>query len=187
MKRVGITEKRLADRRFRRTEEAILRAFFATSGDTGIVEIAKKAGVARSTVYIHHRAVKEIVPDYEKYVLKKYRKMVRGILVVKNSKLETVFVRTLIFMIANKRIFTMILSNNNTIIEKMINEISVKIASSMRMPKSQENVFKIYRSEIIVLIDDWCRKDFEYKEMNKLVENIIYLTNTARIRLGVLK
>lgn len=187
MKRVGITEKRLANKRFKRTEGIILRAFFASSSDAGMIGIAKKAGVARSTVYIHHRAVREIIPDYERYVLKKYRKMVRRVLATKNSKLETVFMRMLIFMTTNKRIFAIILRSNNTIIEKMLDEIEIKIISSIQVSRNRECVFKIYRSEVVVLIDDWCKRNFNCEEIDKVVENIIYLTKTARMRLGVLK
>ena len=187
MKRVGITEKRLANKRFRRTEGIILRAFFASSSDAGMIGIAKKAGVARSTIYIHHRTAREIIPDYERYVLKKYRKMMKKILAAKNSRLETVFIRTLIFMTANKRFFAIILRNDNAIIEKMLDEIEIKIVSSIRISRNRECVFKIYRSEVAVLIDDWCKKNFSYEEIDKVVENIIYLTKTARIRLGVLK
>ncbi len=46
----GITEKKLRNRRFRRTEEAILKVFFEEDIYIGIGKMAKKAGVARSTV-----------------------------------------------------------------------------------------------------------------------------------------
>lgn len=64
-KKFGITEKRLNDKRFKKTEEAILGAFFDKNGYITVMEIAKKVGVTRSTIYGHHRVMREIVKDYK--------------------------------------------------------------------------------------------------------------------------
>ncbi len=182
-----ITDKRLADKRFRRTEEAILQAFFALRGDVGMIRIAKNAGVARSTVYIHHRATREIIPDYEKYILKKYQKVVQRMLTAKNSRFEAILMRTLIFMVINKQIFRIVLRGRSNAIGKMIDKLEIKTVNVMGVSKNQRHIFKIYRSEVIVLIEEWCERGFNGDEMNKLVENIVYLTKTAKMRLGVLK
>ena len=68
----GITEKRLKDKRFKKTEEAILRVFFETKECISVKSLAIKIGVARSTIYCHHKSIREILPDYEKYILKEF-------------------------------------------------------------------------------------------------------------------
>ena len=79
-RRFGLTEKRMNDRRFRRVEEAILKVVINEDYYIGVGEMAKKIGVARSTVYNHHRAVREIIPDYEKYLLSRYNRIINKIL-----------------------------------------------------------------------------------------------------------
>lgn len=183
-----ITDKRLADKRFRRTEEAILQAFFALDSDMGVAKIAREAGVARSTVYTHHHAAKEIIPDYEKYILKKYRKLVKKMVAVNNYRFETMIVRMLIFVATDKRIFSIILrGSERRVFEAMVDELKLEIISVMRVPKKDEKIFAIYKSEVVVIIGEWCKKGFNLEDIDKTAQNIIYLTNTARMRLGVLK
>ncbi len=188
-KAVGITEKRLANKRFKRTEEVILKAFFECGDDAGTVKVAKRAGVARSTIFFHHRTVRNIVTDYEKYILNSYRKMMRKILVKKNTQLKTLFAKMLIFMALNKRIFEMILKRGDkAIVERMINTLKERILTAIKIPASgREKIFKVYRSEVVTLINEWCKKGFDFDEIGTVVGDIIYLTETARTRLFPIK
>ena len=44
---VGISERRLANKRFRKTEDAILKVFFEDDGCVSAREIAKRAGMSK--------------------------------------------------------------------------------------------------------------------------------------------
>ena len=188
MKKPSLTDKRLADKRFRRTEEAILQAFFESRDHIGVVGIAKKAGVARSTVYGHHRTAREIVPDYERYILRKFRETVKKMDLKRGVKIETVFTRTLVFIVANKRYFSIVLKGGDkAVFGKMVDELKELLVDAMKVSKKQREVFAIYGSEIAVIMSEWCVQGFCYEEIGRQVDNMAYLTRTARMRLGALE
>ena len=135
----GITEKRLNNRRFKRTEEAILRTFFEEDVFIGTKDMAKKAGVARSTFYHHHRTVREIVPDYKRYIMRKYSYMVRKL----NNKtdLKIVFERMMIFIIQNRQVFEILLkTGDNSIIMNMLELLRPKIVRHTKLPSNHEKI-----------------------------------------------
>lgn len=70
-RRGNLMIQKMKDQRFRKTEEKILAVFLDGDFDT-MGQIAKKIGVARSTVYIHHHTIREILSDWEEYILVEY-------------------------------------------------------------------------------------------------------------------
>lgn len=185
--RAGITEKRLTNKRFRKTEDALLKVFLEEDGYIGIGAIAMKAGVARSTVYLHHRAAREIVPDYEEYIMRRYRRIVRKMLKVRGVKLRTMYLKILSFIVADKRIFDMLLRvQGNRIFERMLEEIRVKLIVTMGLPKNSQRMFAVYESEVVKLICEWGNSGFREEEMGKLLMEIMYFTDTVRDRLDIL-
>ena len=104
-RRFGLTEKRMNDRRFRRVEEAILKVVINEDYYIGVGEMAKKIGVARSTVYNHHRAVREIIPDYEKYLRSRYNRIINKILKRREMRIRDVMRHVLIFVLHNREVF----------------------------------------------------------------------------------
>lgn len=180
----GITEKRLRNRRFRKTEEAILRVFFEEDNYISMGKLADKAGVARSTIYNHHKAIREIVPDYRKYILRKYKRMIKK----NKASIKGIYEKTMIFMIQNKRIFeVMIRSGEQRIIKDMIAVAKWEIASYARLPKQHEKMWRVYVSEVTELIDEWGNGGFGEEEMGTVMANLIYLTDTLRPRLRALE
>ncbi len=183
-KYLGLTEKRMANRRFRKTEDAILKVFFEETYFTCMVKIAKKVGVARSTIYSHHRAVKEILPDYEKYVMKKYEKMLRGLLKNKNVGLRMVYFRLLIFILQEKKIFLMLIKNNRSVlISRMILKFEPKILAYAKLPKNSEKIFAVYVGEVMSLIGKWMQEGFPEKGIDEVLNDIMFLTDTIRVRM----
>ena len=185
MVRVGITDKRLANKRFKRTEEAILRAFFESDNFISIEEMARRAGVARSTIYVHHRMVREIIPDYERYILRKYQRMVKKVLKNGDCEIYSMMMKVLIFILVNKKVFIVVLKGGSKrAIEQMINGLRGELIKIMRLSPNQEKVFAIYRSEVVELIEIWCQEGFNRDKIEEVVNEIVYLTETAKIRLG---
>ena len=186
MVKSGLTEKRMRDRRFRRTEKAILYAVFSVRDYPNASIVAKKARISRSTLYRHHKNTRNIISDYEKYMLKKYSRMVEkwG----KNKKLRFYFEQMLVFVVANKKIILFLLKNGRKgILEGMIAKLEPKVVKAARLPKKAKTVLVVYRGEVLGLLEEWGKSGFSDKELNKVLENIIYLTNTIRERLLNLK
>ena len=181
----GITEKRLRNRRFRRTEDAILRVFFEKNVYIGAKEMAMKVGVARSTFYHHHKTVEQIMPDYKRYILRKYTRMANGAIKRNGCEIGVIYWKTLIFIMQNQVVFEMFLRcGDENVVREMIMKIEVDMMRKMRLSRGMRRVFMIYVGEVVELINEWCRDGFNEKEIGKLLDGIVYLTNTAKKRLG---
>lgn len=175
----------MRDKRYRKTEDAILKVFFKESkNEITMVKMAKKAGIGRSTMYVHHHAIKKIIPDYEKYILREYGLTMRRRSRAKNTTLKSLYFDTLVFILRNRKIFEMFLRfDDRDIIIKMIEKLKVEIAGFARLPKNSEKIFKIYTGEIVEVIFEWGKKGLPENELEKVLSDIIYLTNTCRDRL----
>ena len=181
----GITEKRLNNRRFRRTEEAILRTFFEEDVFIGAKDMAKKAGVARSTFYHHHRTVREIVPDYKRYIMRKYNRLVRSLCGEKKMTIRRIYSETLIFLIRNKRVFELLLrAGEIRVVKEMMMLHKSGVVNYMRINCNIDKIFGIYLSEIIEIIGNWGEKGFPEMEIRMVLDDMMFLTDTAKKRLS---
>ena len=180
----GITEKRLKDKRFKKTEEAMLRVFFETKECISVKSLAIKIGVARSTIYCHHKSIREILPDYEKYILKKYSKMVRQLAHKKETKPKVLYINILLFVLRNKKIFEVLLKyKNKAVFEEMILRIKPMIEREMGLPENSEKLYKVFASEIATLMEEWGKEGFGKKNMDVVLSDMVSLAKTARTRL----
>ena len=184
----GITEKRLRNRRFRKTEEAILRVFFEEDVYIGVEEMAKRVGVARTTIYNHHKAVREIVMDYKKYILRKYDRALKKQMTKKKLKTNEIYMQMLLFIIRNKTIFRIILRDGGQkIFAEMVMKNRAALMRRMGLPINYEKVFLIYVGEVVALLEKWAKEGFEEAGIEIVVKDLIYLTETARSRLTMLE
>ena len=92
-----ITEKNFRNKRFRKSEEAILEAFFGNKEILSVRVIAKRAKVSRATFYRHHKAAYNIISDYEDYILEKYNRVLSRL--VKKMSLKVIFHQMLMFIL----------------------------------------------------------------------------------------
>lgn len=156
------------DRRYQKTEGKILSVFFDMKYNT-MLQIAKKAGVARSTIYTHHHSVMKILPDWEEYILEEYY-----LYIEKKSYFEM-----LIFILRYQKFFEVFLKfGDREIIMKMI-----FITWGIRKPKK---VSRILASEISEIIFEWGEDGFSRSEIEKVLFDIRYLVKTAEERLEAL-
>ena len=182
--RVGITDKRLANKRFRKTEEAILRVFFEENIYIGMGELAEKAGVARSTIYHHHKTVRGIVVDYERYILRKYKRTMAKVLRTKDTSMRMLYNKTLMFIMQNRQIFLIVIrGGRNEVFDKMMMAIRLTIEDIEKLPKNAEKIFDVYAGEVGALLKRWSKKEFREEEVEGLLRDILYLTKTMRVRL----
>ena len=61
-----------------------------------------------------------------------------------------------------------------------------KLAEKMRLPSDSRKLFEVYSSEIARLMYEWSERNFCDDEIDKLLFEVIYLTNTAKERLKIL-
>lgn len=161
--------------RSKKTEEMILTVFFNHPEYT-MCQIAKKAGVARSTVYNHHHSVRQIIPDCESYILAEYEQTLK-----KNAEIKIFYFNVLIFIIKNRQFFEIFLKFND---RKILIEMLSCLKPRFDVP---ERNFQIYVAEVVEIIFEWGKSGFSESEIDKIVSDIVYLTLTIHKRLGALK
>lgn len=183
-KKFGITEKRLNDKRFKKTEEAILRAFFDKNGYITVMEIAKKVGVTRSTIYGHHRVMREIVKDYKKFILKKYNFTIKNVLQKKRMGARELYTQIMFFIIRNQGVFKIVMKENGReVFISMIDKLKPELMKYMRIANNYETMYGVYKNEVATLLEKWGEGGFKKEEIESVLKDIIYLTDTARVRL----
>ena len=181
----GITEKRLNNRRFRKTEEAILRVFFEGDIFIGIKDMARKAGVARSTFYHHHRTVREIVPDYKRYIMRKYSVLIRRQLRQKKVSVRKIYGETLFFLIHNRRELEVLIKVGEiSILREMVAQNKPKLIDYMRLSRNKDRIFRVYTSEIVEILCEWGEKGFCEDGIKIVLSDVMFLTDTAKVRLS---
>lgn len=180
----ALTKKKLSNRRFRKTEEEILRFFVEEGGNISVDEMAKKLGVARSTIYYHHKKLNDIVPDYEEYILEKYKVMISNL---NNVDLNFLYFKILIFILQEKDIFKFLNDGNRReILIKFLSMIERNVMEDVKLPLKHRRILMIYNSEVSCLIENWEKEGFNEDKIDEVVLDIMYLTKTMIVRLGPL-
>ena len=178
-----ITDKKLKNKRFKKTEETIIMAFFTAREILSVDRLIKIAGISRSTLYRHHKSVYEIAPNYERYILKKYNRALKRVLKTKRIRLPCIYRKMLIFIRTHHQIIEFILKYGKPdLLEKMIDMLKPKLISTGKI--TDEIVFKVYSKEVSGIIAHWILNGSEKSEILSIVKKIIYLTDSAKLRLG---
>ena len=93
--------------------------------------------------------------------------------------------KVLIFILVNKKVFIVVLrGGGKRVIEQMIDGLREKLVKIMRLSPNQEKIFVVYKSEVVTLIEVWCQEGFNRDEIERVASEIVYLTETAKMRLG---
>ena len=124
------------------------------------------------------------MPDYEKEIINKYGRTVRKMLKRKGADLKSIYLQMLIFVVNNRRVFGILFKySGDRVVERMVLKLQDKIAEANYLPKKSEKMMRIYTKEVAGIVEGWYEKEFNEKEMNKVLEDIIYLTRTMKRRL----
>lgn len=184
MRKRGLTDRKMINKKFKSTEQAIFIAYYKFMDYPSAKTIAMRAGVSRATFYHHHKAPRFISDDYMQYLLKAYSRKIRKIIIKDNINLKTIFSRTLIFIHSNRDTFKALFNDRHKdIIEKMLTKIKPQILAHWHPAICNDKVFSVYQNEISGIIEIWAKKNFAIKEMNGILDNILFLTNTSPRRL----
>lgn len=180
-----ITERKLKDKRFRKTEEAIIMALFTATEAMSPERLIKTAGISRATFYRHHGSVTNIVPNYEQYVLQKYKHTTERRPCACGGRIRLIYHYALIFFCTHKKIVQFLIERGScNSIEKIILTLEPEITASGKV--SPGEMFKIYAKETSVVIEEWGRDGFSGEEIGTVLSKIMYLTDSAKERLGPL-
>ncbi len=182
--RSGLTEKQMSDKRFKKSEEEIFETIFEQGNLPDVNLVARKTRLSRSTLYRHHKVLYNITTDYEKYLLKNYNSVMRRAMLGGRVKLKSIFYKMLVFIMNNKKIIKALVKRNRTaIFEKMLEQLKKIIIKRCVLPKKSDKMFRIYMMEVIGVIEEWGMRDYCQEEIERVLEDIMYLTETMKTRL----
>ncbi len=180
---VGISEKRLNNRRFKKTEEAILRVYLSDEECVSMGKMAKRAGISRSTLYHHHRTINSITIDYKKYVMRKYGRFLKREMRARIG-VKSLLLQMILFVLHNKKAFEILFKRDKgDVIREMLGK-KKEIIMRYACIRKNNKVFMIYCSEMTELFREWSLDGFSETEIEELFENIVYLTDTIKQRLA---
>ena len=180
-----ITDKKLKNQRFRKTEESILKAYLAVCETLSLQRLIKEAHISRSTLYRHHKNLYEIVPDYERYISTRFTKFIKRLTRFKILSLKDIYEQTFIFIIKHRMIIGFLAQcGNRGATEELLYHLEPAILATGKVAGGE--MFKVYIKEVAALIEEWEKKDFRKEDIPATVNKILYLTDNAQVRLGPL-
>lgn len=183
------TEKKMENRRFRRTEEKILLTVYRGKELVSVSRLIRKLGISRATFFYHHKSEREIVSDYRDYVLRKFRRSMRRFLKGGEADTRSLMLRMLVFIMSNREIFLMFRrAGEKEVWEKMIGAIREPVLRLGGLPEERAGkIYRIYAGEMMAVLDGWGAERFSKGMMDETLGEMVYLTETIKMRLGVLQ
>ena len=180
----SLTEKKMANKKFRVKERAIFIAYFKLKDYPSAKAISRMANISRPTFYRHHQNAASIPKDYEDYMVSVFARKIRKYLSRKNVDSRFVFFRTLVFISSNKEVFKALFKNDHKeVAKRMLEILKPKITEKWRLSNGLDKLYNIYKNEILGIIEIWCQQNFSDCHLNAVLEDIMYLTKTARTKL----
>lgn len=179
MKTSGLTKKRMANERFRKNEQAILTAYYKLKDYPGAKKLARAAGVSRTTLYRHHKIIQAIPVDYEDFLFRAYKETIRHYL-VEDVPIKTLFLRTLVFIHCNREIIQALFrAHHKEIVEKILDYLRPRTTQDWCAVSNPDKVYKVYKNEIMGIIEEWNKQGLSRQDIGLILDNILYLTESA--------
>ncbi len=174
-----LTEKKMSDARFRRTEEAILDVIYENGLNLSTNQIVKKAGLSKSTFYLHHKTVHAIISDSKQFILRKYIRRIHG-----QKQIKRLYTTTLFFILGHKQLFIFLTEHGDReLIIAMLHQLDHHVETATRLPKNSGKILRIHSGSVCELIIDWCKNGMPESDINRLLSEAMFLTTTMRTRL----
>ena len=186
MKASRLSEKSMSDKRFRKTENTIFLTYCRIKDYCSAKKLAKLAGISRSTLYRHHPCPQKVLQDYEDYLLSVYKHRIKESLQKPETPIRNIFFQTLIFIVNHKRVFLVLIKGNSRIIERMLNTLKPVISKEFSFITSSNKIYRIYENEVLGVIETWASQNFSDKKIHLVLNDIMFLTESARQRLSPL-
>lgn len=161
-----------------------------------VKEICSKAGVNRSTFYLHYETIDDLLQETIEYIKKQFFNSFNGAQlnkeIINRSSLEELVLITpeyltpyLQFLKNNKNVFILInkkptLFNSEMIFEKMYKELFIPILNKFDVAKeNQVYVFKFYFKGVFAIITKWLSLDcnLSINELISIIKNCVRANN----------
>ena len=179
MKTSGLTEKKMANKRYRETEYAIFHTFYRLKDCYNANRIAKAAGISRTTLFRHHKRVQAISSDYEDFLIIIYARTIKRFL-CRDITLKKLFFRTLIFIISNKLVITALIQDGHqSVIKKMLEILKPRIIAEWHLSGDSDKMYSVYANSILGVIETWSKHGFTERSIGQVLSDILYLTSIA--------
>ncbi len=186
VKKRELTEKKMKNKAFCKRERAIFLAYFKMRDYPNAKKLSKRAKISRQTFYNHHSSPQMIPYDYEKYLLDAFRRKIRRYLKDERYELKTIFARTLVFIHNNRETLIILFKDGRkNIVDEIMNYLKPRIIREWNYAGDFDELYRIYAKEISGVIENWARKKFSNKELDKILNDIMYLTVTSVRRLNL--
>ena len=178
----------MANKLFYKNEQKILIAYFKFKDYPCAKRIARHAGISRSTLHRHHKTAHDIPRDYEEYLFRVYARKMKKLLAKEDTNLKNIFLYFLVFITGNREIFkTLFQDERKNIIKKMLQFLKPQITTNWGTSSNSEQIFSIYENAILGVIEIWGEHCFSDDDLAIVLDDIMYLTRTARHNLLPLK
>ena len=158
-----------------------------------ISELCEKAGVNRSTFYLHYENIGDLLKETTAYVLENFasyfpdaENMVGGIANCDLQDLEFINEKYLYpylsFIKENRRMFSAVLSqpiafDSKSIFQRLFDSIFKPILDRFHYPKDEQNyVMMFYLNGITAIITEWLKDDCEksMEDISAIIHDCIY-------------
>lgn len=151
-------------------------------------ELARRARISRSSFYRHHHTTPEIIMDYNRVIMRVYRRDMRRLeRLRRETGVRGLYLGMMLFVLKNKLVFGTLFKYEGTkIVEQMILASKTRIERICQSPRFSEKMMKIYTKEVAGVFEMWGRLEFAETEVERVFQEIMYLTNTIGVRLGEL-
>ncbi|MBR2795454.1 hypothetical protein IKE13_00080 [Candidatus Saccharibacteria bacterium] len=180
MRRHWLTEKNLQNKKFYKSERAIFIAFYKFHDYPTAKVLARRAHIARSTFYRHHRSPHFIPGNYEDYLFQTYRRKIKILLKRPDVSIRSLFLRTLIYIHVNSEFFKVLFQDGHKeIIKRMVSELKEPILAIWNYGDNSPKLFHVYENEILGIIEAWGEQEFANQEIENVLGDILYLTKTS--------
>lgn len=173
----------MLNKQFQKTEYAIFIAYCKFRDYPTTKRIAKHAKISRSTLYRHHRSTQKILHDYEELIIAAFSNIAKQ-LIDKQATEKNLFLHTLVFIVNHKEVFQALFSDGRKeVIKSMLGTLKPALIKRWNTTGGIDKVYNVYENEILGIIESWSKHQFSKSQLEKVLNDIINLTNTAPTRL----
>ena len=181
----------MVDKRYEETEKEFLSSYLKAKKQKPysicihIADILKIAKRSESTFHRHYHSIDEIITKKEKRVLKEYRQTLQKFR-KKSFSTRQIIQNILFFVRENQDFFKVVfLQNNQDFFEKFMGELKPFIKKNWF--DNSNKIYQLCVGEIYIVIKNWGEINFNVDKLEKTLNDIVYLIESARPRLGAVQ
>lgn len=173
--------EKLGDLRFRRIEDRIFEAVFI-KGLNSATEVAREVGVPRSTIFRHHRDIREIGKDYSEYIL--YRFRIEVCVEELSGEYRKSILMMLGFIIRYRKIFEVMFRDGaEELVSVIMAELRGVIVEKYRY-LNDDLAFSVFCWGVYVIFREWIRRGRTENEIGLVYNEIEGLMRSLKCGFG---